>query len=350
MVSIRGVCPILSLWLAGAAIAQAPAATSAAPERAPAPVTAEPACDFDALPGREFRFSTADPVLRPYGFVLWKPSPSLFAEPLSYAEVSGRRGKLTGELIERDNLRWHVGFLDDCRPVYAEDASAHSDYDRQLHLELNGKIIFSDIEAAAEQLIGRDVIVQGPGLEPRQRLYTPERGRFHPLRGGDRLRVVGIDPHRYAHAKGVGPLFLEVQRPSGARGLIKFNPDYVRLPDGSLPLRSPRVFVLGEDAEAEPGFVSRGAGERVTTQPRPLGAGRGYLVTLATLPDETAGWSAVRELKNEGYTARLKVQPDGADLAYQLQVLGFDTPAAARAAGEALAGRYGGEPRIQPMH
>ena len=196
-----------------------------------------PRCAYDSVRGDEFRFPTADRALQHYGFVLWRETASIVSDPLAYDRVSGRRGKLTGKTIYEHGINWFEALMEDCSYIYAEDASRFSNYHGLEHLKLHGKVVFFDLLAVANELIGEVLIVQGAGLESRQRLYTESRAHSYPLHDGERLTVLGIDEHRYAHAKGVGPFFFRVQRKAGQTGLIKFHPKYVRTTQGLLPLK-----------------------------------------------------------------------------------------------------------------
>lgn len=291
----------------------------------------EVGCNFEYRPGREFQFPTADSVLQPYGFVLWRAEPSLAANPLDYSLHQGRRGKLSGETVIRDGVVWYSGLLDDCTHVYAEDASANASRDGLEHLSFSGKVFFADTYAAAKSLIGHDVIVRGEGLEPRQRLYTHSRRLFYRLSDRQVLRVLGIDTHRYAHAKGVGPFFLQVENAHGKRGLIKYNPDYLELPHGPLPIyQSPpgREF-------ASTNLPAGLSGERVQgNQPMPY---EGYALNLNRFTKQSTGLQAVAELQEAGFNAQLLEQ----DMSWNLRVEGFATERMAQAMLRILASRFG---------
>jgi hypothetical protein len=290
-------------------------------------------CDFDYRPGREFLFPSADPVLQGYGFVLWKVEPSLVSEPLSYARYQGRHGKLTGASLVRQGVRWFEGVLDDCSPVYAEDASSHAEYAGLDHLAFHGKIVFADTYAAAKTLIGHDVLVLGEGLEPRQRLYTSSRTRYYPLFDGEALKVIGIDMHRYAFAKGVGPFFLEVINARNEVGLIKFNPEYLEVPHGSLP-----VYPKPRTRDFASGLPKRD----VIQANSPILGDTNYQLTISRFTHEADGLAAVYDLEQAGFSARLWPQATTKGvIIYTLQIDGFQTAALAQSLADILARRYG---------
>ena len=358
------------LWLAlfsgagvvGIALAQTSLPTIEQSAETP-PLATAPLCPFDEMRGREFQFATADPVLQSNGYVLWKSAPTLLSEPLPYAEYHGRRGKLTGEVLVNQGMQWFEGFLDDCSPVFAEDASAFSDFPGIRHLELNGKVIFRDMLAAARSLVDQELVVQGGGLEPRQRLYTAVRNRAFGLRGGEHFTVVGVDLHRYAHAKGVGPFFLVVERDDGQQGLIKFNPEYLRPPDNALPMRALRLLV---PEHVPPSFAVPEALPVLTlAPPRALGSsGEPALETallaapvlvpeepdvvlqVATMDDAIDAEIAAHDLREAGYEAEIVPGTEGSGARFQVLVTGLPTQDAAEAAVVALSQRFGWEPII----
>ncbi len=323
----------------------------------------QPNCNFDLLEGREFSFPKADPVLHTYGFVLWKPQASIVAEPLSYAEHAGRRGKLTGRKVRAHGITWYEGQLDDCSLLYAEDASGHSTYPGIQHLEFNGKIVFEDMLAAGEALIGSEVIVKADGLEPRHRLYTPRRNVWYPLRDGERLRVVGTDTYRYAHAKGVGPYFLKVARQTGETGLIKFNPNYLTTAHGPLvtvagALGGTTASLDAESAEGKPvadplqmpsaAMVAAAlpfARHRVDAfDPgllAPVEVPEEFVLNVAAMDIEPNAISAAQDLRRAGYAATVSPQQAPERVFYRIQIEGFNTVDAALAAAEDLAQRFG---------
>ena len=190
-------------------------------------------CADAVASGDSFVFASADRVLQSYGYVMWRQQPSLVAEPLPYADYVGRRGRLTGRVLQRQGERWLEAVLEDCQRVYAEDASRHSPHAPLRHLELHGRVYFTDSLQRAKRLVGQVVTVKGEGLIPRQRLYTARRDVWYPLEAEQSLRVIGVDTHRYAHAKGIGAFFLKVENAAGQRGLVKFNPRYLQWPDAT---------------------------------------------------------------------------------------------------------------------
>lgn len=290
----------------------------------------EAICNFEFRAGREFLFPSADEELQEYGYVLWKAAPSLAAEPLDYARYQGRRGKLTGQTVHSDGIRWYQGFLDDCSAVYAEDASAHSVWSGMDHLALHGKIVFADNYAAARALIGHHVVVRGEGLEPRHRLYTPDEAESFALNDGEWLRVIGIDMHRYAFAKGVGPFFLQVENALGQQGLIKFNPLYIGLPRSDLPVSRPRPVRERDQLAGSPVFGNA-----------PLPGDADRVLDLAIFRDESDGLAAVLEMETAGFSVRLLPQDGEGGVRYRLQLVGFPTMSLARSLREILAARYG---------
>ena len=295
-------------------------------------------CNYQYRPGREFQFPSADKVLQPYGFILWKSKPSLVSPPLDYSLNLGRRGKLSGEFVYNDGIRWFTGVMDDCSRVYAEDASAHAERSSLEHLMFHGKVFFADTYAAAKTLIGHDVIVRGKGLEPRQRLYTQQRKQYYSLSDGQVLKVVGIDTHRYAHAKGVGPFFLRVENAQKQQGLIKFNPDYLEVPYGVLPVyqRTPaRVFV----DDPLPARASTGGSRPSGNQPM-LGE-NAFALTVKHFNSEAEGLAAELELKQAGFSARLMPTTTAQGLSYELQVEGFASERLATSMARILANRFG---------
>ncbi len=296
-------------------------------------------CNFEFRPGREFQFPTADSVLQSYGYVLWKNKPALIAEPLDYSLHQGRRGKLSGDFVVRDGIAWFAGVLDDCTRVYAEDASTHSELNRLEHLLFNGKVVFADTYAAARNLINHDVIVRGEGLEPRQRLYTDERSRWFGLSDRQILKVVGIDMHRYAHAKGVGPFFLVVENEDGNQGLIKYNPEYLEVPHGVLPIYStPPVRDL--TAAPLPARASYVGPREEGNQPIP--GENGYLLTINRFDREVDGQEALLEMQQAGFQARLmpRAQADG-QVIHELQIAGFPSRPLAESMARIVASRFG---------
>ncbi len=317
---LAGVCAAIALPLA-ASVSSSDLGSSAV-------------CSFEQLSGREFEFATADPILQPYGFVLWKTKPSLAQEPLAYAPYQGRRGKLTGRTLVRNGIRWYEGRMDDCTAIFAEDASRNSDYIGVDHLSFHGKIIFADTWKSAHRLIGRQVQVRGAGLEPGQRLYTAERERSYALHDGEWLKVTGVSGHRYAHAKGVGPLFLQVDKASGERGLIKFNPKYLRVADGEFPVRPRRRSELfGPDLAA---VVARAEARSA-----------GYTLTVSDFDSEEVGKAAAQLLERDGFNAALSPQRGRYGTVYSLQMAGFPTLDRATAMAGILAMRFNwAKPRV----
>ncbi len=315
-------------------------ALPAAPMVAPAALTPVDQCDFAALEGLEFRFSPADADLREFEYVLFKKAPSLAREPLAYAMVSGRRGKLTGRTVIRDGITWFEGVLDDCSPVYAEDASRNSSFDPLDHLAFFGKVVFEQLHRDARELLGQELIVRGEGLEPRQRLYTADRYRSYPLHDAQRLTVIGIDARRYAHAKGVGPFFLRVVNELGQVGLIKLNPRYLRRPHGELALRSLQAPVLPEEQPTR-------AEEPATLQVAASNSGfgrqrqRSYVLTVSHFLDEAQGLAAEQILERDGFNARLQAYGDAAGgVIYKLQIAGLASQELAAEMARMLAGRF----------
>ena len=295
-------------------------------------------CNFEFRSGWEFEFPSADPVLQPYGFILWKNKPSLISNPLDYSLHEGRRGKLTGDTVIHDGILWYAGVMDDCTRIYAEDASTHSKNSALEHLIFHGKVFFADTYAAARSLIGHDVIVQGEGLEPRQRLYTSERQHYFPLRDGQVLRVVGIDTHRYAHTKGVGPFFLEVENAEQRRGLIKYNPEYLRVPHGVLPVfvQAPGREFANIELPARTRFLAN------TKQgTRPIPGDDAYVLTLNRFRRESDGLNAVAELELAGFSAYLMPAQDQTGRLYELRVGGFSSAGLAESMAQILANRFG---------
>lgn len=301
-----------------------------------APLEAAQTCDYAQRSGRPFRFATADASLQDYGYVLWKTAPSLAEEPLDYARYHGREGKLTGRSLRRDGVRWFEGIMPDCSLVYAEDASSNADYAGVDHLDMHGKIVFEDTLDKALGLVGAEVVVQGEGLEPGQRLYTAHPTENYPLSDGERLRVVGVDTHRYAHAKGIGPLFLQVRNTAGEQGLIKFNPRYLDAVSGEFPLNPlPRMHAA---APALPGReAAQGGGDWR----------RDYVLTVSNFHDESAGLAAARVLTRDGFNADLRAQPGVQGTVYKLQIAGFPTLDLAAAMAGILARRFNWvQPRV----
>ncbi len=324
------ICVLLGNWTVAAASSPAAGATAEYSQ------IVELDCDFEFRPGREFQFPTADPILQGYGFVLWKKQPSLRSEPLDYAHYHQRRGKLTGKTLIREGVRWYEGYLDDCSPVYAEDASVHSQLSGMAHLALHGKIIFSDTYAVAKGLIGQTVWVRGTGLEPRQRLYTADPDTHFALHDGEPLKVVGMDLHRYAFAKGVGPFFLRVLNAEGEHGLIKFNPKYLVTPQGELALHlPPRAREFGP----RPPRVNAVMGNR------PLLTESAYVLNISPFLTKTDGQAAVSELEEAGFAASLLPETLDGAVSYRLLIAGFPTVSLARSMAEILAHRFG---RLQP--
>ena len=327
---------VVGLILAAVASAGS-AAMDGADREKPLPRTAPPACDFESADGHEFQFSSADSILQPYGYVLFKTAPALLREPLNYAEYSGRRAKLTRRSIVRDGIRWFEGLLDDCTPLYAEDASGGSARDGLNHLAFFGKVVFEQWHREAEQLIGQDVVVRQAGLEPGQQLYSWDEHRSYALRDGEVLTVIGIDTHRYAHAKGVGPFFLRVINEDDEAGLIKYNPRYLHLPEGDLALSrlgasQPQV----ADRAATPAMeLAARTGQRRRPSPR------SYVLTVSHFMDEQAGLVAERKLAQGGYNARLLSydEPDGSVI-YKLQIAGLASAEMASEMARQLATRF----------
>ena len=295
-------------------------------------------CNFEFRPGREFQFPSADEVLQSYGFILWKNKPSLIAEPLDYSLHQGRRGKLSGDMVIRDGIAWFSGVLDDCTRVYAEDASVHSELNRIEHLLFNGKVVFADTYAAARELINHDVIVRGEGLEPRQRLYTAERSRWFGLSDRQILRVVGIDMHRYAHAKGVGPFFLVVENDQGQRGLIKYNPEYLEVPHGVLPIYStpPARDLATAPLPARASYI----GPREDGN-QPIPGENGYLLSINRFEREADGHAALLEMQQAGFQARLVARNQADRVIHELQIGGFPSRPLAESMARIVASRFG---------
>lgn len=296
-------------------------------------------CNFEYRSGLEFQFPSADPVLRPYGFVLWKSKPSIVSRPLDYSLYQGHRGKLSGETVLRDGIRWYTGVLDDCSRIYAEDASAHAQRPGLEHLMFHGKVFFAETYAAAKKLIGHDVIVRGPGLEPRQRLYTRERDTHYSLSDKQVLRVVGIDTHRYAHAKGVGPFFLQLENADGKQGLIKYNPDYLEVPHGILPVSVP----LPGRGFAQTHLPARKDAVQAAVQGnQPMPRQRAYLLSVQQFRNENQAAQAMAELQQAGFDAVVMPQPKSqGGPAFELRIEGFSSAALARSMARILANRFG---------
>ena len=295
-------------------------------------------CNFEFRPGREFQFPSADEVLQSYGYILWKNKPALIAEPLDYSLHQGRRGKLSGDLLVRDGIVWFSGVLDDCTRIYAEDASTHSELNRLEHLLFNGKVVFADTYAAARGLINHDVIVRGEGLEPRQRLYTSERSRWFGLSDRQVLKVVGIDMHRYAHAKGVGPFFLVVENDAGKRGLIKYNPEYLEVPHGVLPIYSapPARDLAASPLPARASYVGpREEGNQ------PMPGENGFVLTMNRFERQSDGQAALLELQQAGFQARLVQTGAPQQLVYELRIDGFPSRPLAESMARIVASRFG---------
>ncbi|MGJ8670562.1 MAG: SPOR domain-containing protein [Oceanococcus sp.] len=304
-------------------------------------------CNFEFRSGWEFEFPSADPVLQPYGFILWKNKPSIVSNPLDYSLHQGRRGKLTGELVVRDGIRWYTGVMDDCTRIYAEDASTYSKNSPLEHLIFHGKVFFADTYAAAQSLIGHDVIVQGAGLEPRQRLYTPDRRHYFPLQGGQVLRVVGIDTHRYAHTKGVGPFFLVVENADQRRGLIKYNPEYLRVPHGVLPVyvRAPGREFANNELPGRKRFLNKARQGN-----HPIPGDDAYVLTLNRFRRESDGLNAVAELELAGFSAYLMPPENQTEMLYELRVEGFSSAGMAESMARILANRFGWIELAQPLN
>ena len=182
-------------------------------------------CDRPGQP--PFIFSAADAPLQKYGYVIWRSEPLITQEPLSYRRYVGKRGWLTGRDVYSHGSVWHEAVLETCEHVYAQGADPRAPRTQFHHLEVNAKVYFTDTLRVAAGLIGRQVLVVG--AEPDQRLYTSARSVSEPLSVGERLMVIGVDTHRYAHTKGTGPFFLQVENRQGKRGLIKYNPEYIAL-------------------------------------------------------------------------------------------------------------------------
>lgn len=312
----------------------------AAPAASTTQLTPFPRCDFDAVQGLEFRFSPADADLREFEYVLFKKAPSLAREPLAYAMVSGRRGKLTGRTVVRDGITWFEGVLDDCSPVYAEDASRNSAFDPLDHLAFFGKVVFEQWHRDARSLLGQELIVRGEGLEPRQRLYTADRYRSYPLHDGQRLTVIGIDGRRYAHAKGVGPFFLRVANELGQVGLIKLNPRYLRRPGQELALRT---LQLPAPAPEEAPAQTVPANWEVAASSAGFGRQRqrSYVLTVSHFLDEAQGLAAEQILERDGFNARLQAYGDAAGgVIYKLQIAGLASQELAAEMARMLAGRF----------
>ena len=295
-------------------------------------------CNFEFRPGREFQFPSADDVLQSYGYILWKNKPSLMSEPLDYSLHQGRRGKLTGDFVVRDGIVWFAGVMDDCTRVYAEDDSTHSELNRLEHLLFNGKVVFADTYAAARSLLNHDVIVRGEGLEPRQRLYTAERSRWFSLSDRQVLKVVDIDMHRYAHAKGVGPFFLVVENQHGQQGLIKYNPEYLEVPHGVLPIYSapPARQLTSAPLPARARYI----GPRVEGN-QPIPGEHGFVLSINRFARQADGQAALLEMQQAGFDAQLVPRMAQDATYYQLQISGFPSRPLAESMARIVASRFG---------
>ncbi len=324
---------LMAAFLAGVSLG-----LRAAPAAFPAGPATGDHCDFAAVEGLAFRFSPADEDLRDFEYVLFKRAPSLASEPLDYAAVSGRRAKLSGRTVVRDGITWFEGVLDDCSPLYAEDASRNSAFEPLDHLAFFGKVVFDQLHREARDLLGQELIVRGEGLEPRQRLYTADRYRSYPLRDGERLAVIGIDGRRYAHAKGVGPFFLRVVNEIGQVGLIKLNPRYLRRPDGELALSPLQMPAL---AEAEPTPAPDAWQVAATNSGFGRQRQRSFVLTVSHFLDQQQALAAEQILERDGFNARLQTYSDEAGgVIYKLQIAGLASQELATEMARMLAGRF----------
>ena len=176
------------------------------------------ACDFELLPGDEFTFPSRAADLSPYGYSGWAETTTILGASLPYEKYTGRVGKLTAEIVTDPSTKssYQSAILQNCDRVYVRIPST----------AVSHSVIFRRDIASAELLIGRRIWISNSNVTRAQTLYTTDPAVSFALDDGEQIKVIGLEFKEYGHTRGAGPFYLQVEKTTGQKGLLKYNTRY----------------------------------------------------------------------------------------------------------------------------